>query len=205
MLQPVAASCVPGHSSWAEPVKELITVVYLDYEMTRSDLIERLTSFGYSHGEDYLRLHYLLAPGLGADLDTYEGGEALVAYCRNVGADLCVIDTTRKFDLHTGRLLKFYEIAFMRLDHAGKDKARGQRGSSAKNDDVDIVWELSRTDTGVRLNPGHTHGCPGVLTWCTSASRKTMRGTPGTFGSTRRASLRGHERRPTNGWLSGFH
>jgi hypothetical protein len=34
----------------------------------------------------------------------------------------------------------------MRIDHAGKDAKRGQRGTSAKNDDVDIVWEM--TDRG---------------------------------------------------------
>lgn len=170
VLQGVAAACVPGHTSWAEPVKELLTVVYLDYEMTKNDLIERLTAFGYSSGEDYSRLHYIRASALGADLDTLEGGQALVNYCREVGADLCVIDTMsravsgeenstdtiRKFDLHTGRFLKFYEIAFIRLDHAGKDKSRGQRGASGKNDDVDIVWELSRTDTGVKLKRTHS-------------------------------------------------
>lgn len=33
----------------------------------------------------------------------------------------------------------------MRLDHRGKDAAAGARGSSAKNDDVDAVWHLSKS------------------------------------------------------------
>src|SRR5262249_12901423 len=33
----------------------------------------------------------------------------------------------------------------------GKDTKKGQRGSSAKGDDVDVVWELSVTDNGVQL------------------------------------------------------
>jgi hypothetical protein len=34
-------------------------------------------------------------------------------------------------------------ITYLRLDHAGKDMSKGQRGASAKNDDVDLVWRLS--------------------------------------------------------------
>jgi hypothetical protein len=34
-------------------------------------------------------------------------------------------------------------VACLRLDHFGKDAERGSRGSSAKNQDVDHVWELS--------------------------------------------------------------
>jgi hypothetical protein len=43
----------------------------------------------------------------------------------------------------------------VRLDHAGKDAEKGQRGSSAKNDDVDIVVKLTRTDTGVTVKATH--------------------------------------------------
>jgi hypothetical protein len=33
----------------------------------------------------------------------------------------------------------------IRLDHSGKDEAKGQRGGSAKSGDVDAVWRLSKT------------------------------------------------------------
>ena len=93
-LQAIAAACIPGHTSWAESVKELITVVYLDYEMTESDLRERLEGFGYGPDDDYTNLRYVKASmAFGADLDTHEGGEALLQYALAVGADLVVVDT----------------------------------------------------------------------------------------------------------------
>ncbi|HEY7823971.1 MAG TPA: hypothetical protein VIG24_14100, partial [Acidimicrobiia bacterium] len=53
-------------------------------------------------------------------------------------------DTVRAFYRHTGYLLKQDGVASVRIDHAGKDLEKGQRGSSAKNDDVDIVWQMVR-------------------------------------------------------------
>jgi hypothetical protein len=46
----------------------------------------------------------------------------------------------------------------VRTDHAGKDggKKQGQRGSSAKNDDVDIVYRLDKSDDGLTLKRTHT-------------------------------------------------
>jgi len=58
----------------------------------------------------------------------------------------------RAFYRHTGIRLKQLGIGYLRTDHAGKDRTRGQRGSSAKRDDVDIVWSLRRTQAGVSLN-----------------------------------------------------
>jgi hypothetical protein len=58
----------------------------------------------------------------------------------------------------TGLSLKRAGIACERTDHAGKDggKKHGQRGSSAKNDDVDIVYRLDKTDDGLMLVRTHT-------------------------------------------------
>jgi hypothetical protein len=52
-------------------------------------------------------------------------------------------DTYRAFYYHTGLKLKQLGVALLRLDHAGKDPDRGQRGSSAKAEDVDVVFQLS--------------------------------------------------------------
>jgi hypothetical protein len=60
-------------------------------------------------------------------------------------------DTFQDFYRFTGIRLKRRAVTFARLDHAGKDPGRGQRGSSAKGDDVDLVWKLEPTDNGVRL------------------------------------------------------
>ena len=140
-------------------------VVYLDYEMTRSDVRDRLTDMGYGPGDDLTRLHYALLPAL-PPLDTLEGANALLELCTSVHRPSCdlfvVIDTTgravigeensndtiRGFYRWTGSALKRNEVTWVRLDHAGKDVTKGQRGGSAKNDDVDIVWKLSAGDAG---------------------------------------------------------
>lgn len=170
VLQAVAAASIPGHTSWADVPKEPITVLYLDYEMTESDLRERLEIFGYGPKDDYSRFHYIKASMLGADLDTMEGGLDLLHQAQRWGCDLVVVDTMSRavsgdendantvqdFYRHTGRVLKANGIAWLRIDHAGKAKERGQRGSSGKNDDVDVVWRLDRTDNGAALHLTHS-------------------------------------------------
>jgi hypothetical protein len=61
-------------------------------------------------------------------------------------------DTVRAFYRYTGARLKRLGVGYLRTDHAGKEVGRGQRGSSAKRDDVDIVWQASRTKAGVMLS-----------------------------------------------------
>jgi hypothetical protein len=43
-------------------------------------------------------------------------------------------------------------ITELRIDHAGKEATKGQRGSSAKNDDVDVVSQLKVDTHGVTLS-----------------------------------------------------
>jgi hypothetical protein len=142
-------------------------VLYVDYEMTPQDLADRLTEFGYEQTVfDYL--HYAQLPNL-PPLDTSKGGIALCQSAHAVGAQLVIIDTTgravegdendagtyQNFYRHTGMQLKRLGMTWARLDHAGKDTTRGQRGSSAKNDDVDIVANLIRTDHGITWTATH--------------------------------------------------
>jgi hypothetical protein len=138
------------------------SVLYLDYEMTEDDLHERLESMGYGAEHDLTRLHYALLPAL-PGLDEKEGGQAVVRLAELCGAELVVIDTfgravhgdeneadtVRAWYRYTGLHLKAAGRAFMRIDHAGKDVEKGQRGSSAKNDDVDVVWRLTVHDADV--------------------------------------------------------
>jgi hypothetical protein len=44
--------------------------------------------------------------------------------------------------------MKRRAVSSYRLDHFGKDTERGGRGSSAKDQDVDAVWELKPTEKG---------------------------------------------------------
>ena len=144
-------------------------VLYLDYEMTEDDLFARLSELGYGPGDDLSHLHYALLPSL-PPLDTVEGARAVLDLVDRTSAELVVVDTfgravegdedkadtVRAFYRHTGLALKARDVAVLRTDHAGKDVGKGQRGSSAKADDVDLVWALSRTETGVRLKRTHS-------------------------------------------------
>jgi hypothetical protein len=140
---------------------EAVEVLYLDYEMTLDTVVERLVDMGYDEPEALKRLHYASLPSL-APLDTAEGGRAVVGMAKGLGARLVVIDTfgravdgeedkadtVRAWYRWTGQSLKTAGIGFLRIDHAGKHLENGQRGSSAKNDDVDVVWEMTERGHG---------------------------------------------------------
>ena len=139
-------------------------VLYLDYEMTQSDVLERLEAMGYDPGCDMSMLHYAILPPL-PPADAPEGGKAIARMAQLVDAELVVLDTfsravsgdendadtVRDFYRNTGLHLKAEGRAFVRIDHAGKDIEKGQRGSSAKNDDVDVVWQMTKADGGFKL------------------------------------------------------
>lgn len=149
---------------------EPLSVLYLDFEMTGADVRERLEDMGYGPGTDLSHLHYASLPPL-PPFDTAEGAAALadildrlaarsperhiVAFIdtvsRAVAGEENSADTYRAFYNHTGIELKRRGVTWCRLDHAGKDSDRGQRGSSAKGDDVDIVWKLTPTENGIVL------------------------------------------------------
>jgi hypothetical protein len=140
-------------------------VVYVDLEMTAEDVRERLTDMGYGPADDLSRLHYyqlsLIPP-----LDTMQGGDVLMAIVGRHQAELVVLDTMarvvagdenssdtdRDFFRCTGSRLKAAGVGLLRLDHAGKDITKGQRGSSGKNDDIDIIWRMAVGDDRIVLH-----------------------------------------------------
>ena len=162
------AALATGRPFLLKPASEPMSVLYVDMEMTLEDLRDRLAEFGYGPDDDLSNLHYALLPSL-PPLDTEAGGQALLAAALAVGAKFVIIDTTsrviqgdendadtmRAFYRHTGLLLKQHGIGWKRLDHSGKDTSKGQRGTSAKNDDVDVVIRLERTETGQRITATH--------------------------------------------------
>lgn len=75
---------------------------------------------------------------------------------RVVNGDENDADTYRGFYAHSGVRLKRLGVALLRLDHAGKDPGRGQRGSSGKNDDVDVVFRLDHAEDQVVLSWTHS-------------------------------------------------
>ena len=136
------------------------TVVYVDDENRVTDVVERLQALGTAPGELSRLLLYSFA-GLPA-LDTIEGGTHLLALAAAAGAELVVLDTTTRMvagrendadtflQLYRCSLarLKGHGITVLRLDHPGKDEDRGQRGSSAKDGDVDTIWKLTEQAKG---------------------------------------------------------
>jgi len=143
-------------------------VLYLDYEMTSADLADRLETLGYTADDDFTHLHYALLPSL-PPLNTVEGKDAVCRLAELVDAKAVIIDTMgravegdensadtyRDFARLTGLALKAAGRAVVRTDHAGKTADKGQRGSSAKNDDVDVVFRLDVVTDGYELVRTH--------------------------------------------------
>jgi AAA domain-containing protein len=158
LLLEIAAARACGREVLGHPAMPPIDVLYADYENSRDDLTERLRDMGYNPA-DLRRLHYLSFPAM-PPLDGPAGGHDLCEIAAHYDAQLVVIDTVsrvvageensadtyRNLYRHTLLPLKSQRRTVVRLDHRGKraDDARA-RGSSAKNDDVDAVWQLSQS------------------------------------------------------------
>ena len=165
----LAAARATGRPVLDQPEGPPLVIVYLDFEQARADVRDRLVDMGYGPDDDLSRLLYYLAPDI-APLDTQEGGEALMAIVARHHADLVIVDTVaravcgeensadtlRNFATYTGRRLRAAGITLLRLDHAGKSVERGQRGTSAKADDVDVVWRLSINGRQLELRRTHS-------------------------------------------------
>jgi len=159
-----AGNLALGRHPWTGQAIEPVDVAYYDYEMGEDDLEERLSVFDFDPAK-LQRLHYALYPAIDP-LDTAAGGQAIEAQVTAVGAKAVIFDTfgrsvageedkadtVRAFFRHTGARLKRMGVGYLRTDHAGKVRGKGQRGSSAKRDDVDVIWALKRTGTGVQLD-----------------------------------------------------
>ena len=155
----IAAAKATGRSVLGESPTAPVSVVYIDAEMTAGDLQERLTDLGYGPGDDLSRLHYYQLQ-MFPPLDTLEGGDVLMAIVEGYEAESVILDTMtalvegdessadtyRAFHRNTAQRLKAAGVSLLRIDHEGKDPSKGQRGSSAKGDEADVVWRLSTND-----------------------------------------------------------
>lgn len=151
----IAAGVATGTPVLDQDAQAPRDVIYIDLEMVKDDLRSRLEDLGYGPHSDLSRLHYCQLNAL-PPMDSAEGGNLIGALIATTGAELVVIDTMaravagdeneadtyRRFFRHTGRIIKASGAALLRLDHAGKDVMKGQRGSSGKDDDVDIVFRM---------------------------------------------------------------
>ena len=118
-------------------------------------------------------------------LDTAQGGLHLRALALVSHADLVILDTTTRMvrgkENDADTFLQLYRCSLaplkgegrtvLRLDHPGKDESLGQRGSSAKDGDVDKVWKLSAVT---------------ALTWRLDCLKSRQRQSPAAFELRRR-------------------
>lgn len=156
LLLEVAARLASGRSVWGMPPQEPVRVLYIDLENSpKGDIKPRLEAMGFNWA-DLGNLVYLSFPAL-PSLNHQAGGETLAAAIERLKPDLVIFDTFSRFldadenlartaqDFYrfTGQMLKKQGIAFIRLDHSGKNPAMGARGNSAKGDDVDLIWFMS--------------------------------------------------------------
>jgi len=162
----MAVSLAMGRDAFTGTAMPPHSVTYIDKEMTRQDLQERMFDMGLTaamqNGALEL-LHYHFYPNIGY-LDTIEGGQKLMQWVEKDGSDVVIIDTLsrvvkgeensndtyKNFYNYTGAVLKSNGIAMLRLDHEGLASGRS-RGASSKADDVDLVYQLRTVEAGLTL------------------------------------------------------
>lgn len=136
-------------------------VLYLDYENKVEVVCERLVAMGFDLA-DLSGLSYECFSQTGP-LDSAPGALAVLKRVEETGAELVVIDTLQRVltgdennsqgvrDMYRllSMPLRSGNVAVLRLDHLGKNDRSTARGSSAKGDDVDQSWVLTRRADGL--------------------------------------------------------
>jgi len=134
----LAGALAVGRPVLGNAAKEPTNVLYIDHENTRADIRDRLADMGYDADADLSRLHYSLLADW-PPLDTEAGGDRLHAEADRLGARLVILDTVSRaisgeenssdtfirLYRHTIRPLNADGVAFIRLDHLGKDRTKG--------------------------------------------------------------------------------
>lgn len=174
-----ARCAVRGLPFLGDEARDPIRVFYADRENSQRDIFTRLVALGAAGPADMAGLVYHSFPSW-APLDTERGAAEFLAVVaaehERAPLDLVILDTASRYIegdendsatwLALYRLvqasLKAAGIAGWRLDHFGKDDTRGARGSAAKAQDVDHVWELRVA--AVSESPGAEGAGPVVRT-----------------------------------------
>lgn len=198
-----------GRSFIGDRQTERLKVLYFDRENSLRDITTRLQALGATPS-DLENLVYKQFPQFSGTLDGNEkAGRELVKLAVYYGADVVVLDTVSRFiggkENDSDTWLQLYQlvhaklkhqgIACVRLDHFGKDAERGSRGSSAKTQDVDAVWELSRQSENRENRDGVE-----IITTTLKLSRTHTRSG---LGDDLFSIVRKGERRSGGMWLTG--
>lgn len=161
LMHDICAALASGKGALGFPALDPLRVLYIDHENTLSgDVVPHLRDMGYSPA-DLSNLIYLSFPEM-ASLDSIKGGLDLElaldefqpklviidTVSRTVNGDENANDTWLQFYNFAGKAMKRRGIAYVRLDHIGKNAESGMRGGSAKKGDLDLVWHLKRKSSG---------------------------------------------------------
>jgi hypothetical protein len=192
-----------------------INVLYFDAENSQRDIITRLQALGATTAQlDLFTTHvdYRQFPAFSGALNSSPtAARECLAIVNEQPRTLVILDTASRFvdgkendaepwlDLYRRihRPLKADGIASARLDHHGKDTSRSARGSSAKEGDVDHVWEL--TATKPTLWPNGRSDIERIQTRITMERTRTRSG----VGPDRFDIIRTGERHRAGMWLPG--
>lgn len=169
LMREMVAKLTTGEGFWGSDTSKPVRVLYLDYENDPVyDIGASLKSMQMADPETYGdRLTVLSYPVFG-HFDTPEGAQDLELAIDYFQPDLVVIDTLSRvvegdensndtwlnFYRSSGMVFKRKNLAYVRIDHVGKDASKGARGGSAKTGDIDLIWTLEKnegSDTGFKL------------------------------------------------------
>lgn len=185
----IAVALALGSPLMGHTVSDRKRVMYVDMENPEAELAERLRRMGYGISElQDSHLFYFAFPDL-APLDTEAGGKQVAVTANIYDPDIIIFDTISRLVegkedsadtwqnlwLHTMIPLRKQKRTVLRLDHQGHDSNKGARGSSAKRDDVDVAWIMTRkgTDITLKRNKGRglSHPDSVQLRRCTNPTR----------------------------------
>lgn len=165
VLDWVIKACM-GRAFIGDEPREPIKVLYFDRENSLRDVITRAKALGARPEDLRGRLSYRQFPRFSGALDQSErAARELLGIVDATGPDVTVLDTASRFiggkENDSDTWLQLYQlihaplksrtVGAVRLDHFGKDSDKGSRGSSAKTQDVDHVWEMRRVDERKQL------------------------------------------------------
>lgn len=156
LVREFSACLATGKSVLGLSAKKPIRVLYIDHEnIPKTDIRRSLVDMGFTWEELEPNFKLMSFPNF-TPLDLPKGGQELKRAIEIINPELVVIDTLSRavkgkendndtwidFYNYTGKILKSMGIAYIRIDHTGKNSDAGPRGGSAKMGDVDLVWHL---------------------------------------------------------------
>lgn len=152
-----------GYNTTAAAHRTPTRVLYVDAEMGRVDMLERLTAHGIP---DPSTIPNWWATDLPHPFDTPEGAQRLHHTVKELAIDCVIIDglngavagnenddtTWREFYKLTIHPMKNRGIAVITGDNSGKDPTLGQRGSSVKQDKPDANARIKKAENAAEVH-----------------------------------------------------